>query len=148
MSCSDPFLSLPPSREGAPHERASGSAAETGGGRGAAGGGDVQQRSPPRGAPEHHHAPVLVLAPRSDLGRQPLGLLEECVHEPVVRHPADLPALREQQAAPGPRGDPDVGVARLSRAVDLAAHHGYLHRRGSPPLPPRPPPPPAPPHTP
>ena len=46
----------------------------------------------------------------TDLGGDPLGLLEQRLDELVVRHPADLLALGEQQAAPGPGGDPDVGV--------------------------------------
>src|SRR5918992_3152702 len=72
--------------------------------------------------------PRLVLAARSNLARNSLGLLQESLYEAVMWHPADLLALGEQQSASGAGRDPDVGVARLPRAVDLAAHHRYLHR--------------------
>jgi hypothetical protein len=70
-----------------------------------------------------------VFAGGPDLGGDPLGLLEQSFDQAIVRYPAELLALAEQQSPSRSGGDADVRVAGLARPVHLATHDGDLHRR-------------------
>ena len=62
------------------------------------------------------------------LGDDQLGLGDECVDHLGLGHDAHHLAPHEQVALAAAGGDAEVGVARLARTVDDAAHHRDLQR--------------------
>src|SRR6266540_4124031 len=57
-----------------------------------------------------------------------LGPLDECGDHLALRDDGDVATLDEQVPALVAGGDAEVGLARLARAVDDAAHDGHLQR--------------------
>jgi hypothetical protein len=62
-------------------------------------------------------------------GDQTLRLVDQCLHHVRLGDDADDLAPDEEVALLLPGRDADVGLARLARAVDDAAHHRHLDRQ-------------------
>ena len=66
------------------------------------------------------------LRPHHPAGDPAVDLVEELVHEDVGRDLLEHAPVRVDEARLTAARDPEVGVARLARAVDRAAHDGDL----------------------